>query len=120
MEEDIFSISKQTEKIEKMLLKFTDNFSGEDVEFIRMLVFPTTVTVRDLAATSDSDPDYDGITKYEVITLFPPSREGEDQLSLWKVLNKKLPEECIVEIAQSKRKMILESRIVSENKREVI
>lgn len=85
------------DRIKKMLRKFTDDFSNEDIDFIKLLIYPIKITIVN-TDLDDEDPNKKITTEAECLS---------DIESAFK----KLPENCEVTIPSITGKMRLISRL---------
>ena len=83
--------------IKKTLSRFTDDFSSEDIQFVKDIDFPKTIKITDLDKGVD-DPD----------RVFVRDVEDLDGL---RQLFKKLPINCEINIPDISGNMVLVSRL---------
>lgn len=96
MEEKVVDDLVQHECAKHILSRFTDDFSSEDISFIRFLSFPNSITVTNLDL-KDSHPNKQYTRTVESIS------DLEEEF-------KRLPENCEIAIKDISGKMILSSR----------
>lgn len=96
MEEKVVNDIAENECAKHILSWFTDDFSSEDISFIRFLSFPNSITVTNLDL-KESHPNRQYTRSVESI------RDLEEEF-------KRLPENCEIAIKDVSGKMILSSR----------
>ena len=93
MEEKVISSLAEDISVSHLLSRFTDDFSSEDISFIRFLSFPNSITVTDLDL-KESSPNRQYTRAIESIS------DLEEEF-------KRLPENCEIAIKDISGKMIL-------------
>lgn len=88
------------ERIKKMLMRFTDNYGNGDIDFIEYMDYPKAIKIIDnsVEVTPENPTLNMTITTVETIDEL----EG---------LFKKLPEDCVIKIANLESELTLRSRI---------
>lgn len=88
------------ERIKKMLMRFTDNYGNSDIDFIEYMDYPKVIKIIDnsIAVTPENPTLNTTVTTVETIDEL----EG---------LFKKLPEDCVIKIANLESELTLRSRI---------
>lgn len=97
MEEKVINSLAEDVSVRHLLSRFTDDFSSEDISFIRFLSFPNSITVTDLDL-KESSPNRQYTRAVESIS------DLEEEF-------KRLPENCEIAIKDISGKMILSSRV---------